>query len=175
MSERDLAATVRNGFGPGFAFLGLASLTLAVLGTLALVVALALAVAGATLATVARVLLPRPWRFLGLLPVLASLGVLVAYAPLGLLPELAAGVAGLALLLWCGEDPDRSAGAAGRGLTALFVPGAAFSLALLSSLLLPSGLGSVGIAAALLAASTAAAVLLLRAPELFERDPAASS
>jgi hypothetical protein len=45
----------------------------------------------------------------------------------------------------------------------------------MSSLLLPTGLGSVGIAAALLGGSATAIILLLRVPQVFDRDPAATS
>ena len=175
MSDDELRRSLRSGFGPGYGVLAIASIALAVVGPLPLFVGGGLALLGATLASLVRARVPRPWRYLGLLPALGSLGTLAAFCPLGTLPELLAGVAGLALLLWCAEDPDRRPGAMGRGTAALFVPAAAFAIAWMSSLLLPSGLGSVGIAATLLAGSVTAVLVLLRAPRVFDRDPAATS
>jgi len=175
MTGPKLRAALRTGFGPGYGLLALTSVALAAVGPWPLIIGVGLALGGATSASFVRAWAPRRWRYLGLVPALASLGILAAYSPLGILPELLGGVAGLALLLWCAEEPDRRPGAMARGTTGLFVPAAAFGIAWMSSLLLPSGLGTIGIAATLLAASTTAIVLLLRAPRVFDRDPAATS
>jgi hypothetical protein len=169
------AGALRRGFGPGYVLLALASVVLAVVGPLPLAVGVGLAIGGATLSSLVRAWAPRRGRYLGLLPALFSLGVLAAYSPLWTVSELLAGVAGLALLLWCAEEPDRRPGALARGLTGVFVPAAALGIAWTSSLLLPSGLGTVGIAAALLGGSATAIILLLRVPRVFDRDPAATS
>ncbi len=97
-------------FGPAYGVLVIAAIGLSLLTPLPLVVGVTLAVAGATLASLLRVLLPRRLRFLGLFPALVALGVFVADSPVGTIPELAGGVGGLALLLWCAEDPDRYPG-----------------------------------------------------------------
>ncbi len=175
MSDSNPSRPWRKAVGPAYVLLAIASAGFALIGPLPLLLGLTLAVGGASLASLLRVALPRPFRSLALLPALVGLGVIAAYSPLGTLPELLAGLAGLALLLWCSEDPDRYAGAVGRGLAALLVPGAAFGIAWTSSLLLPSGLGSVGLAAALLVMSATAVILLLRAPGVFDRDPAVTS
>jgi hypothetical protein len=171
----EIRRALRNGFGLGYGLLAISSIALAAVGPWPLILGGGLALAGATSASLVRASVPRTWRYLGLLPALASLGILAAYSPLGFLPELLGGMAGLALLLWCAEEPDRRPGAMARGVTGLFVPAAAFGIAWMSSLLLPSGLGTIGIAATLLAASATAIVLLLRAPQVFDRDPAATS
>jgi hypothetical protein len=175
MRDAPFRAALATGFGPAYALLALTAVVLAAVGPLPFVLGGVLAVGGATLASLVRALVPRPYRFLGLVPAVVALGVLAAYSPVGVAPELLAGLAGVALLLWCAEEPDRRPGALPRGISGLFVPAAAFGIAWLSSLLLPSGLGTVGIAAALLGASAAAIVWLLRAPGMFDRDPAATS
>jgi len=175
VSETNRSLPWRNVIGPAYGLLATASATLALVSSLPLFLGLSLTIGAATLASLLRVALPRSVRGLALLPALVGLGAVAVYCPLGTFPELLGGLAGLALLLWCAEDPDRYPGSLGRGLAALFVPGAAFGIAWTSSLLLPAGLGTVGIAAALLAASATAAVLLLRAPGAFDRDPAVTS
>jgi hypothetical protein len=162
-------------FGPGYGILVVASVGLSLLTPLPLLVGVVLAVAAATLASVLRAAMPRGLRFLGLLPALVALGIFVTESPVGTIPELAAGIGGLALLLWSAEDPDRSPGALGRGLSGLAVPAAVFGIAMASSLLLPDGVGSLGIAAGLLAVSVAAVALLLGAPWAFDRDRSATS
>ncbi|MGA8276348.1 MAG: hypothetical protein WB789_04310 [Thermoplasmata archaeon] len=162
-------------FGPAYGVLVIAAIGLSLLTPLPLVVGVTLAVAGATLASLLRVLLPRRLRFLGLFPALVALGVFVADSPVGTIPELAGGVGGLALLLWCAEDPDRYPGGLVRGLAGLAVPAAVVGIALAGSLLLPSGVGSLGIAAGLLAVTVVAVALLLGAPRAFDRDPSATS
>jgi hypothetical protein len=162
-------------FGPAFGVLVIASVGLSLLTPLPLAAGLVLAILGPTLGNLLRTTLSRTYRFLGLLPPIAALGILVTYSRPGTVPELVAGIAGLAVLLWCSEEPDRSPGAVGRGVAALAVPAAVLGIALASSLLLPSGEGSLGIAAALLAVSVVAVALLLGAPRTFERDPSATS
>jgi hypothetical protein len=166
---------LRRAFGPGYFVLLAAGLGLAFLGALPWVAGGLLAGGGATLASGWRAGAPRPWRFAGLVPALGALGILSAYSSVSAISGLAAGLAGLALLLWCAEEPDRAAGALSRGAAMLAVPAAGFGIAWTSSFLLPQGLGTVGVAAALLAASATAVVLLLRTPGTFDRDAAATS
>lgn len=175
MNGSERWAALRNGFGAGYGILAITAVVFASVGSLPIVVGAAAALGGATLASALRSVVPPRWGYLGLLPALVSLGTLAVYCPIGVVPELLGGLAGLGLLLWCAEDPTRRSGAVSRGISGLFVPAAAFGIAWLSSLLLPSGLGSVGIAAALLAASATAIIILLRAPGTFDRDPAATS
>jgi hypothetical protein len=175
MKREAVRSALRNGFGVGYLVLALTAIALASIDPLPVAVGGGLALAGATLASLVRALAPRPWRPTALLPAVVALGVLAAYSPLGIVPELLAGLAGLGLLFWCAEDPDRRPGAMGRAVSGLFVPAAAFGIAWMSSLLLPTGLGSVGIAAALLGGSATAIILLLRVPQVFDRDPAATS
>jgi hypothetical protein len=162
-------------FGPGYFVLVAASVALSLLTPLPLVAGISLAVGAATVGAVARALLPRRFRYLGLLPPLVALGIFVTDSQLGTIPELAAGLGGLAVLLWCADEPGRAPGGLGRSLAGLGVPAAVLGIALASSLLLPSGVGSLGIAAGLLAGSVAAVALLLGAPRVFDRDPSLTS
>jgi hypothetical protein len=162
-------------FGPGFALLTVASVGLALLTSLPIPLGVGLAIAGPVVGSLLRGGAPRHLRSVGLLAPLVTLGILVVYLPIETFTELAAGLASLALLLWCAEDPERSSGAIGRGLAALAVPAAVFGIALASSLLLPPGAGSLGIAAGLLAGILAAVAVLLAAPRAFDRDPTATS
>jgi len=175
MKVRPTAALLRRAFGPAYGLLVAASIGLSVFSAVPPIVGVPLAVGSATLASLLRGLVPRHYRFFGLLPPIVALGILASYCPLGTIPELAAGLAGLALLLWCSEDPDRDPGALGRGLAGVVVPATVLALAWVSSLLLPSGVGSLGIAAALLVACVVGVGLLLGAPRVFDRDPSATS
>ncbi|MCI4372901.1 MAG: hypothetical protein L3K02_04590, partial [Thermoplasmata archaeon] len=134
-------------FGPAYGILAAASVGLALLTPLPPFVGVGLALGGATIASVLRALLPRGLRYLGLLPALAVLGIFVTDCPPGTIPELIAGVGGLAVLLWCSEDADRYAGSLGRGVAGHAVPRAVQGIAHPSYHLLPSGLGSHGLAA----------------------------
>ncbi|MCI4364941.1 MAG: hypothetical protein L3K10_02610 [Thermoplasmata archaeon] len=175
MNGPTLGRELTRWFGPAYGVLVGAGVVFALVVGLSGGSGIALIVGGATLGSVVRGVSPRLGRSLGLVPPLLALGILAAYCPVGIPGELAAGLVGLALLLWCGEDPARYPGALGRAVGALAVPAAGFGIAWASSLLLPSGLGSVGVAAALLVLSAAAMILVLRVPAAFDRDSAATS
>ena len=166
---------LRRAFGPAYGLLLAATVGVGLLTPLPLLVSVIGGVAGATFASLVRAVVPRRLGFLGLVPALIPLGAFVTESRLGTIPELVAGIAALALLLWCSEEPDRAPGSLARGLTGLAVPAAVFGLALASSLLLPAGLGSLGVAAGLLTVSLAAVALLLGAPRIFDQDPSATS
>jgi hypothetical protein len=168
MTVRFDRSFVADAFGPGFVVLLAASIALALLASIPWVEGVALAAAGAVLAGVVRAAAPRRFRFLGLVPALLVLGGLVAESPVGVLPELVGGLVGLALLLWCAGTPERLPGAFARGLGGVSVPAAVLAIALASSLLLPAGLGSLGIAGALLVAAVAGVALLVSAPHRFD-------
>ncbi len=169
------AAFWRRSFGPAYGLLLVSFLVFGSLASWPFVLSAVLAVAGATLASLVRGLLPASSGFLGLLPALGVLAILAVETPVGVVPAVVAGATGLALLFWCAEEPGRAPGALRRGLGALAIPALGFALALLSADLLPSGLGTVGVAVALLLFSLAAVVLLLASPRSFDRDPSASS
>jgi hypothetical protein len=175
MSAQSAFRWIRRAFGPAYLALAAAGLALTLLGSLNWVAGALIAVGGASLASGVRAASPRSLQFLGLVPALIALGILASYASLSPVTGLAGGLAGLALLLWCAEEPDRLPGGLARGAGMLAVPAAGFGIAWTSSFLLPAGLGTVGIAAALLASSAAAIVLLLQSPRTFDRDPAATS
>src|SRR5208282_1028222 len=86
MTGPKLRAALRTGFGPGYGLLALTSVALAAVGPWPLIVGVGLALGGATSASFVRAWAPRRWRYLGLVPALASLGILAAYSPLGILP-----------------------------------------------------------------------------------------
>ena len=106
---------------------------------------------------------------------LASLAILAVAAAPTAIPAVYGGATALAFLLWLSEDPDRLAGGPGRALGRLLVPGIGLVLAWTSSFLLPGGAATVGIAAALLGGVLVLIAWLLRAPQILDRDAAASS
>ncbi len=108
-------------------------------------------------------------------PIAVGLGILAVVSPLTVLAELVAGLGGLAVIVWMIDSPDRLAGGIGRGGLALALPALAVGVAWASSFLLPPGVASVGIAAAVLALSLAALAFLLGRPDLFDRSGAATS
>jgi hypothetical protein len=168
-------ALLARAYGPGYAGLAAAATGLGFFAALPVVFILTLGVASVTVASFVRAVLPRRLGFLGVVPALVPLAVFATFAEVGPLPELAAGVAALALLFWCSEEPDRLPGAERAGLSALAIPAAVLGMAFASSLLLPVGEGSLGIAAALLVGCVAAVALLLGAPHTFDVDPASTS
>jgi hypothetical protein len=112
-----------------------------------------------------------------LAPVPAVVGLLVGAlaAPLGALPDLAAGLGGLVLLAWLADDPARPVGGIVRAATTLLVPALAVGIAWSSALLLPSSSASFGVAAGLLVFALVALAYLVSRPELFDREEAATS
>lgn len=114
----------------------------------------------------------RPTALLPFLPVLTSLAVIVIASVPGVLTDLYAGLVGLSLLLWIGDDPSHSPGGLGRGSRAVALTGVALTVAWAVSLVrIPTGAG-LGIAVALLCvALLLLAVLLTRLPHSAEREP----
>jgi hypothetical protein len=109
------------------------------------------------------------------LPPLVGLGAVAALVPIDVLVELYAGLVALAYLVWLADDPDRLPGGPLRALRTLSIPAIGFALAWLSSFLIPDVGAPLGVAVVLLAAVGAAVAFLLRTPESFDRDPAATS
>ncbi len=108
-------------------------------------------------------------------PIRAGLGVAAVVSPLGLVPALAAGAAGLVFLLWLADDPHRPAGGVRRAGPGLLLPGLAVAMSWVSALLLPPGSATVGVAAGLLAFSIGAVAFLVARPRLFDREEALTS
>ena len=105
-------------------------------------------------------------------PALAALIVAALSSPLGLLPELLAGMAGLAFLAWLADDPTRPAGGLGRARMTLLLPGLALGIAWASALLLPSRAAPIGVAGGLLAGALVTLSLLIARPGAFDREEA---
>jgi hypothetical protein len=108
-------------------------------------------------------------------PVLVALATGAVASPLGIVPELVAGGAALAFLLWLADDPARPAGGSVRGRVTVLIPAFALGIAWASALLLPSSSASLGVAAGLLVFVIAALAYLVGRPGLFDREPAATS
>ena len=114
----------------------------------------------------------RPWAPVAVLTALATGAVA---SPLGVVPELVAGGSALAFLVWLADDPTRPAGGLVRGRVMVLLPAFAVGVAWASSLLLPSGSTSLGVAAGLLVFVVATLAFLVGRPGLLEADAAASS
>ncbi|MGD0250141.1 MAG: hypothetical protein ABSB97_04560 [Thermoplasmata archaeon] len=113
-------------------------------------------------------------RSLAPVPLLLAFGFGVVASPLGVVPELGAGAAGLAFLIWLADDPGRSPGGVERARTTILVPALALGIAWSSALLLPSGSYPLGVAAGLLVFAVAALAYLVSRPGLFDREEAAT-
>jgi len=109
-------------------------------------------------------------RSLAPVPVVVAFATVAALAPLGLLPELLAGAAGVAVLVWLADDIRRPAGGIRRSQLTLGVPALALGIAWASALLLPSTAASLGVAVALLVFVVAAIAYLIGAPRVFDRE-----
>jgi len=105
-------------------------------------------------------------------PVIVVLVLEAATAPAGFGTELLAGLAGLAFLLWLGDDPARPAGGAARSVPVIALPALALGIAWTSELFLPAGTVPFGVAGALLAVVLAAVAFLMGRPSLFDREEA---
>ncbi len=111
-------------------------------------------------------------RAIAPVPALAALLVAALASPLGLLPELLAGMAGLAFLAWLADDPTRPAGGLGRARMTLLLPALALGIAWASALLLPSRAAPIGVAGGLLAGALVALAILIARPGAFDREEA---
>ncbi len=167
-------AARRPGIAPAL-LLALAAALLAYLGTLPVLLGVGLALVLSGSGGALRALSHRRARAMAPLPALAALVLGAVASPLGLLPELVAGVAGVAFLAWLADDPTRPAGGVGRARTTLLVPSLSLGIAWASALLLPSGSASIGVAAGLLVAALVALALLVARPGVIDREPAATS
>jgi hypothetical protein len=147
----------------------------ATFGTLPLLEGLAVALVAVGLAVAARLVRSSRLRSLAPVPPLLALAVLAVVAVPTPLAALYGGLTALALLLWLADDPDRLPGGPSRAVGRLVVPVVGFALAWTSSFLLPGSVAPVGAGIALLVAVVVLAALLLRRPELFDRDAAATS
>ena len=109
----------------------------------------------------------RAWA---ILPVLLVLGALAWQAPVAPVPELLAGLGGVAFVLWLTDDPVRPAAGYRRGWIVWTLPGLGVALAWTSTFLLPSTAAPVGVAGGLLVAAVLAIAFLVRQPHLFDSD-----
>jgi hypothetical protein len=160
------------GPGPGIVALGLAFVALALVTEGSIVVGLGIAAAGIVGGTI---LLRRPGRSARAtapLPVVAAAAVLAGRAPLGAIPELLAGTAALAVLVWLSDDPRRPPAGVRRGVWGWLIPAVAVAIAWTSTGLLPSDAASLGVAAGALVAAVGALAYLSARPELLEPDRA---
>jgi hypothetical protein len=115
-------------------------------------------------------------RSLAPVPVVLSVVTVAAASPLGAVPELLGGVAGLAVLVWLADDLDRPAGGIGRATSTLGISAAGVGIAWASAVLLPSrSSASLGIAAGLLVFVVVAIAYLVGQPSAFDREEASSS
>jgi apolipoprotein N-acyltransferase len=128
------------------------------------------AVAGVLIATVLRLSRTALLRGVSPLPVLVLFGILAAETPVGVVPELLAGVAGVVIVAWLLDDPMRPPDGLRRGWMIWGIPAVGVGLAWASASLLPSTSAPVGIAGGLLAAALVILAYLVRRPELFDRD-----
>lgn len=116
----------------------------------------------------------RPTALLPFLPVLTSLAVIVIASVPGVLTDLYAGLVGLSLLLWIGDDPSHAPGGLGRGSRAVALTGLALAAAWAISLVRVPVVAGLGVAVALsCVALLLLAVLLARLPH--SAEPAARS
>jgi hypothetical protein len=107
-------------------------------------------------------------------PLVLALGVVAVGSPLGLVPELVAGAAGLSFLVWLADDPARSPGGVGRASATILVPALAVGIAWSSALLLPAIAAPLGVAAGVLVFALVALAYLVARPGLFDREEAAT-
>ncbi len=114
-------------------------------------------------------------RSLAPVPVVLGLALVALDSVFGLLPELLAGLSGVALLLWLADDPDRPAGGVGRARLTIAVPGLALGIAWAGALLLPSNSASLGVAVALLVFVIVAVAFLIGQPSTFDREEPSGS
>jgi hypothetical protein len=146
--------------------LALAAMALAFVSTLPPVLGVAIALVGVALSLGLELRAGEGTRALDPLPAMVALGILAAACPLGSVPELVAGGAGVAVIAWLAEAPDRPPHGAGRGALGWGLPGLAVGVAWIGSLLLPPSAAPIGVAGGLLAAAVLALAYLFRRPEL---------
>ncbi|MEM0129042.1 MAG: hypothetical protein QXG65_02600 [Thermoplasmata archaeon] len=82
-----------------------------------------------------------------------ALAVVAVGTPVTVVGEVLAGVAALALLLWCADGPDASPGSARRSADLIALPALGLFIAVGSGILLPPGNLQIGLAALLLTAT----------------------
>ncbi len=108
-------------------------------------------------------------------PALAALAAAALGAVATPATELLGGVAGVALLLWLVDDPDRPPGGLRRGAMIVLVPLFAVAIAWSAGSLLPPGAVPFGVAGGLLALVLVALAFVLGRPDLLDREPAEAS
>jgi hypothetical protein len=113
-------------------------------------------------------------RDIALLPVAIAYGLLGAATPVAVIPDLLAGVAGVLVVVWLVDDPRGPPKSVSRGHLVWGVPAVAVGLAWASASVLPSSSAPVGIAGALLVAALVMLAYLIRRPDLFDRETAAT-
>jgi hypothetical protein len=154
--------------------LAAAAIALAAVGRLPLLLGASVAVVAVALSEFLRLSARLRTQDLAPVPVLATLGVLAAAAPIGPVPEVLAGAAGVVVLAWIADDPTRPPRGVLRGAVGWGLPGLAVGLAWASSFLLPGSAAPVGVAGGLLAAAVIALAYLFLRPELADAGPAST-
>ncbi len=104
---------------------------------------------------------PASHRAAGVLPALVGLGAPAVTAPAGPAPELFAGLAALALLLWLAADPTRPRAGGRRAAPVIAACAAAVGIAFAVALAFPRIGSAVGVAGGLLAVVILVLALLL--------------
>lgn len=118
----------------------------------------------------------RPWgKGTEAAPVGAALVYLTVTAPPGVLSDVLAGFAAVALLLWLADISYRSVGRLSRAFDQLIMPMAGFAIALGIAFIVPAGPLSLGLAALLLILVMTLVVLILARPAIAGRREAPSS
>lgn len=155
---------------PSIPLLGVALFGVAYLSSLALAAGLVLAAVGLAAGVGLRLRGPASVRAVAPWPPLVALGGLALFLPLGPVPLLAAGFAGVLYVAWLVDDPDRPSGGLRRGAVVWAVPALGVLLAWGGGFLLPASAGSLGAAGALLAVALLALAYLVGRRDLFDRD-----
>jgi hypothetical protein len=162
---------------PSFPLLALAALAMVYdtpIPTLEKLVLAALAVGAVAAGALLRLARVAPLREVAPAPLIAVLAATAAATPVAILPELLAGVTGVLVIVWLADDPLGPADSASRALLLWGIPAVGLGLAWASATLLPTSAAPVGVAGALLVAALVILAYLVRRPELFDRDVAAT-
>jgi len=147
----------------GSLLLGLAAVTLGLVGSLPFALGALVGAVGVGVSVAFRSVASPRWRAWTVVPAMLAISVEVLLAPAIPAAELVAGATGVAFLFWMADDPRRSRGTARRGLMPIAVVAVAVGFSLGIVLVLPRFPSEVGIAGGLLAlAMVLVAVLLAR-------------
>ena len=160
--------------GPGLPVLVLAALALTVVSDWPILIGSLLVAVGVAVGVVVRWEAGPRARALSVVPVLVALVALGARTPVGAVPDGLAGVAGVAVIVWLADDPHRPRERPSRWFSAWSIPVIGVAIAWASTALLPPTAVPFGVAGGLLAAALIALAVLVRRPDLVDRDRAPS-